>query len=503
MCYSNILSFKLKQHTPLIHFQHDQEGATLRATELKPKLDRFILSQIFQNDFDKCKQFLIGFNATKLNELKQKFKKHGIIAFDYKLRLRSNYKPSQLVEPPQPYFGNLDKEKDEKKFMVFDEAEIEGMIISKHYSFINMLTKEILFNFFFNTNFGTRQSKGFGSFTLIKFNQIPINEEELIKNQKGLKYYFKVDVNSTSWDKECKRLFEYINPFYKLIRSGYNMKGVYVKSLIFLYAFSKSWQWDKKSIKEHFFIKELSNQQNKYKRSPKDVPIHYFNNLKINGNYPLIRDILGLATLQDWGRTYHNYKLQTKHPGAIERFKSPLFIKPVKLNNAFHVFFGFQKQTQGIWGETFLFSLNESKIQPLKLTVPQYKDFEPDEFIEFMCSQKPRSLYKFKIDGNTLGNLLDRNRIKDDIKDDILEIMRNKSVNEILADISIREKLGTKEFFLFNHILNQLEEREADVSLVDYKNNKAIKEIINSLNPGVLEIWDTIFNQLNTQISHA
>ena len=44
------LEFKLKQHTPLIHFQHDQHGATLRATELKPKLDRFIMKKIGGKD---------------------------------------------------------------------------------------------------------------------------------------------------------------------------------------------------------------------------------------------------------------------------------------------------------------------------------------------------------------------------------------------------------------------------------------------------------------------
>ena len=36
------LEFTLKQHTPLIHFQHDQDGAILRATELKPTLNKFI-----------------------------------------------------------------------------------------------------------------------------------------------------------------------------------------------------------------------------------------------------------------------------------------------------------------------------------------------------------------------------------------------------------------------------------------------------------------------------
>ena len=41
-----IIRRELEQQTPIIHFQHDQKGATLRATEVKPKLDRFILSKM-------------------------------------------------------------------------------------------------------------------------------------------------------------------------------------------------------------------------------------------------------------------------------------------------------------------------------------------------------------------------------------------------------------------------------------------------------------------------
>ena len=51
--------FTLKQHTPLIHFQHDQAGATLRATEVKPKLDRFITEKITKLNGDKAKEKLI------------------------------------------------------------------------------------------------------------------------------------------------------------------------------------------------------------------------------------------------------------------------------------------------------------------------------------------------------------------------------------------------------------------------------------------------------------
>jgi len=55
------LTFKLKQHTPIIHFQHDQHGTTLRATEIKPKLDRFLNENAFGEilNFDKYNKYFI------------------------------------------------------------------------------------------------------------------------------------------------------------------------------------------------------------------------------------------------------------------------------------------------------------------------------------------------------------------------------------------------------------------------------------------------------------
>ena len=39
------LIFELIQHTPIIHFQAKDMGATLRASEVKPKLDRYLMKQ--------------------------------------------------------------------------------------------------------------------------------------------------------------------------------------------------------------------------------------------------------------------------------------------------------------------------------------------------------------------------------------------------------------------------------------------------------------------------
>ena len=69
------LEFTLKEHTPIIHFQHDQDGATLRATEVKPKLDRFIIKHKYNDDFDLCKEYLVGYNPKQIKDLKQKFDK--------------------------------------------------------------------------------------------------------------------------------------------------------------------------------------------------------------------------------------------------------------------------------------------------------------------------------------------------------------------------------------------------------------------------------------------
>ena len=43
MNYSFQKIYTLIAQTPIIHFQHDQAGATLRATEVKPKLDKYLL----------------------------------------------------------------------------------------------------------------------------------------------------------------------------------------------------------------------------------------------------------------------------------------------------------------------------------------------------------------------------------------------------------------------------------------------------------------------------
>ncbi len=107
-----LLSLKLFQHTPLLHFQGDQYLATLRASEVKPRLDKFIIRNEFNNDFSRCKGFLIGYNEKNPGDLEAKFR-NGYWALNYKMRISS----PESEEPVAPdmrnapmFFGNMGDE---------------------------------------------------------------------------------------------------------------------------------------------------------------------------------------------------------------------------------------------------------------------------------------------------------------------------------------------------------------------------------------------------------
>ena len=91
------VEFTLKQHTPIIHFQSDQVGATLRATELKPKFDRFLLENIKDLPFKKT--------ASGEKSLSYKIK---IIAYNNNIETIEKINPKNQKEIPDPlFFGNM------------------------------------------------------------------------------------------------------------------------------------------------------------------------------------------------------------------------------------------------------------------------------------------------------------------------------------------------------------------------------------------------------------
>lgn len=341
----NTLTIKLKQHTPLIHFQHDQDGATLRASEVKPKLDKYILTLMGAGDYEKGKSYaktkgwFVG--------------KDDLRALDYKLSIVStgketdifsktrfeadgvtpvkNDKGKDVTDKIPMFFGNMkrgDSMSNEEKRLVFTKEEIVLTIFSLRDDIIEKI-KACYYDFFATTNFGTRQSKGFGCF-------YPQSDgtEPLTKDKFGQYYYFIVNIgdeNQNDWWHKTFDLFTKIDYFYKSLRSGIN-QGFYFKSLIFHYAIACNQYYDKRKIRQFY---EHFKPYKKEDKGEKDENIRCRPWTKeLDDISRLYRDMLGLSTSQSW--KYYNATVIKESvlpkDDKIDRFKSPLVFKPIYLN---------------------------------------------------------------------------------------------------------------------------------------------------------------------------
>jgi hypothetical protein len=330
--------FTLRQETPIIHFLHDQPGATLRATELKPKLDRFLLSK---------------YGEPAIKDWIARTDDKGHISLDYKInilptgtehmvKLQEEYKEfSKKYETSNfPHLlSNMGGKKyleDLKNLVLYDGAKV--IVKTWHNDLLDILKKELPI-LIANENFGNRSGKGFGSFICTAVDGMPI---VVIPS---FKYHFTVNIDEMDTINfrlpryqnerrkrpgsvlECqKSLFTVIDIFYKTLRSGINFghRDFYFKSLLYRYVSEKlNEQWDKRSIKERYFIGDSTKGQFDH------------------------RDFLGLSTVEQWGKEppgrwkYGKGEITKNAEGEDGlRFPSPMIFKPVRTTpNTFEVYF--------------------------------------------------------------------------------------------------------------------------------------------------------------------
>jgi hypothetical protein len=318
------VEFTLKQHTPIIHFQSDQTGATLRATELKPKFDKFLLD--------------------KVEDLPYKENANGHKSLDYKVKIEPNIsKASDINQRESLFFGNMG-DGEEKKYKSYTKPfKIE------FFSYNKDITKAIKNNFeafLANINFGTRQSKGYGSFY--------IADRPFDKSLIPYKVY---RFNSKNWEKDIKLL-------YSFLRQGVNLPNregtrFYSKPAIFSYAKSKGWTWDKKAIKKKYFRDKLVQQSGD--------AVEYDSNQQY-----ILRDLFGLSSDQSW----MSYKTTvSKENKDIERFKSPINFKIIDDK----VYFWADDSYKKILDKEF--EIKSNKKGDLKLPTPPEFDF--NDFFDF------------------------------------------------------------------------------------------------------------------------
>lgn len=202
--YSFQKEYDLKAHSPLIHFQYDSNGATLRATEVKPKLDRYILKH--------CKDIPKKWIRDNVN---------GKISLDYKLRIiATESKPPFNIGRRTDYdiyYGNMGDGAQIKKG-VMNNAKLT--VTCFHEDLLGYIDK-IIGDFFIVTNFGTMQSKGFGSFTVDGKDNSKGHIYDVLRKEYadgGYCYGFKPT--------DKKLTFRQIKMIYSIMKSGQNLTRV-------------------------------------------------------------------------------------------------------------------------------------------------------------------------------------------------------------------------------------------------------------------------------------
>jgi len=316
------LEFTLKQHTPLIHFQHDQAGATLRATEVKPKLDKFLRETLMQIKPAVYTEF------RDLIALLPDSRKEENLPSPYKLAVQpvhdnliekyiiASYIPRQNVIDYEnkgykildrtPYFADNKPLKEnntqESKLGVMLKNGEELKLV---FSFLNpqweKLLKDALPAFFVSTNFGSRQSKGFGCFLPSN-----ISQREL---ENLLRICFSIAFRSKQF-RDLKEVFSGIDSVYKNLKSGDRNTESELRK--YFNDFRPVIEWEKPTIQEK--VAEISKM-----------------NLRINSktsNRQFVRAVLGLPEIFEYPK-HGGIKAQVipDKNEAIERYSSPILFK--------------------------------------------------------------------------------------------------------------------------------------------------------------------------------
>ena len=359
MDYSFQKTYTLLPQSPLIHFQWKQPGAALRATEVKPKLDRYIIKRYGEPIPDNWR------NEQSPN------------ALNYKLRLVADGSPEfsllgyigrRNADTPEKqeyvnigcpydiYYGNMGTN-DEKRGVTVKIRMTVDCFLPELLKYID----DIIGDFFIVKNFGTMQGKGFGSYIV----DGKPNDSNYICQTLTTEY----QANACFRFKASRAPFKQIKCIYSLMKTGLNQSylrpPVYRRSILFDYMHDNNIGNEKAWLKQSKIAPALGRNTNQH-----DAVSRY------------VRALFGVGEAIEFKNSQSNprdkVKVTIKESGKeIERLSSPVLFKVI--NSV--VYFVGMPVNEEIYGKTFLFS---SSMGSGEISVP-CKDELPDNFMnEFM-----------------------------------------------------------------------------------------------------------------------
>ena len=321
------LKFKLEQVTPMIHFQGTENGAVIRASDLKPRFDAF-LSRYTK---DELKAYVLPVN----NENQGNSKK----AFDYKIRI-NNIIPSKIAAELKKknkkgtekgiigYGACYAKLELSSETVFYESIEVTFIIVNRGKDKKLREIIEKYFPIFISVNsFGLRNNKGYGYFKIKGKKHGDIVEDikeykKIVNEQKSESigvYKIGIEVDKNYKAEKIKDTLNEIKIFHQILKSGYNFSNnekLYIPSLMLkeYKEFSKdknkeNMTFEKKAFK--LFLKKEGYDISNLTRKGDVKPEEEFKD--IYGNVYYVRGLLGLAP-------FYSFLGVTSEKDAFDRF---------------------------------------------------------------------------------------------------------------------------------------------------------------------------------------
>lgn len=408
-------TFVLKQQTPMIHFQHADSGAVIRASEFKPKMDKFLVKKLGEekvNDDWKLKQ-----TDSENNE------KPKTLALNYKVKIWSMGKPQKsktveytnefndlkkLYNEPKNipkdkknelnrkfpkingmYFGNMGNVEEYKETVFYKDC-----IYVEIYCFVEGLLKYISDNmaeFLLVTNFGTRQSKGFGGFALVADSEEKYIEPINLLDEGNYKYIYGNFAN-------CKDKLKAAQAIYSVMKGGIN----------------RSWNKNEKKYEDSKYIKgyiqrAYLDERDKDKTEKIGSDKAFMKGNVIKTEYPskieaqkdnytkykdfeYVRAILGTADKVEFKDRVRKGTVNISSD-AIERFGSSIQINI--WNNYIFLIMKDEEYIRQILNKKFKFTYKSQKGNNVQ-TISTPKEFDVDKFLEGFVNYYNTESWKLK-----------------------------------------------------------------------------------------------------------
>ncbi len=323
----------LDQITPLLHFQMDEQMACLRATTVKPRLDAYVLHYLNIKGISEAEIPCEWKEALGPNEERRN------TALRYKLFFWA--KEPGIVETGKDihklFFGNMPQLETKRAYTFNNENPVQFRILSyvkgtlkvenEEYTLLQLL-KKLLPPFFEFHSFGTRATKGFGSFKVHGSNTT-ITSDMLPPDCLAV-----IPVQSRS----APNILDAVYVLLGCMKGGFNTdaKGMlkhpehsYIKGFIQKKERDAGWGTEKKFIKQRVFDSKAKFFYNGL--VSKD---HLAENDERPGKgYRFSRSMLGLTDTYKFGVGKNSLSYAVKTESGIERFPSPIRFKPTGKNN--------------------------------------------------------------------------------------------------------------------------------------------------------------------------